>query len=114
MSVRERKANKKYVDVIGKVKDITNVPTQELRNKLIDFLTSVMDGRGKSHSERQEGSIDELNRIRDHLELTLGEVVSNNKKNDHNRKVELSKRIRENTELLQEINELRTKIRTLE
>jgi hypothetical protein len=52
--------------------------------------------------------------VREHLEVCLIDAVEIGKKNDKQNNIQISRKNRENSELLREINDLRVKVRDLE
>jgi chromosome segregation ATPase len=74
---KERKVDKNYCTVIDKIREATKAPIQEIRKMLIKVLEQFDHPvEGKQLEERRSNSpLGELNRVREHLEICLMEVV---------------------------------------
>lgn len=64
--------------------------------------------------KNKKSMIEEIDRSKNHLELCLKQVITSNNKIQERKSYELLKKLKENADLLQEINELRTKLKKYE
>ena len=91
------------------------MPIQTIRTELVGLVERYSTNESKAIKKvKGDSPLGELNRIRDHLQVCLDEVVTINKKNDEQRKKEIVKKNVQNTELLTELNELRRKMKNYE
>lgn len=113
---KERRLDKNYAAVIDKVREATKAPIQEIRKMLMRVLEQFdLPAEGRQLEEKRSNSpLGELNRVREHLEVCLMEAVETGKKNEKHKNVQISRKNRENSELLREINDLRVRVRELE
>jgi chromosome segregation ATPase len=80
---RERKLDKNYNSLIDKLRDATKIPIQEIRKSLMKLLEDCeKNGEFKMITEAHKDTpVDELNRVREHLEVCLKQAVDAGKKN---------------------------------
>jgi len=58
----------------------------------------------------KDSALDELNRVREHLEVCLKQAVDAGKKNENQKETQVKRKNKENSELLKEINDLRIRV----
>ena len=83
VSSREKKIDKSYTYLVDKLRDITKTPIQEVRRVMMKLLEDCeRTGEIKVGGENyQDSPLDELNRVREHLEICLKQAVDSGKRN---------------------------------
>ena len=113
---------KNYVDLIYSIKEIVTEHSPDQWNSKISLLYEELRRRGwpehgdtSSNVRKNKVSIvEEIDRSKNHLEHCLNQVISSNSKIQKRKSHELTKKLKENADLLHEINELRTRLKRYE
>lgn len=82
---KERRLDKNYAMLTDKLREITKAPIQEIRKSLLKLLEQFerhADINTGTTEVYQDGPLEELNRVREHLEVCLKEAVDAGKKNE--------------------------------
>lgn len=82
--------------------------------KLLEQFERHGDNNSVETENYKDGPLEELNRVRGHLEICLKEAVDTGKKNEKQKETQVKRKNKENSELLKEINDLRIKMVDLE
>lgn len=65
--------------------------------KILDQFDHPIEGKQSLEEKRSNSPLGELNRVREHLEICLMEVVETGKKNEKHKNVQISRKNRENS-----------------
>lgn len=68
--------------------------------KVLDQFDQPIEPKQSIDEKRTNSPLGELNRVREHLEICLMDVVETGKKNEKHKNVQISRKNRENSELL--------------
>lgn len=116
----QQKEHRNFVNLLYDIREIvTETPTEDW-NRKISVIYQDINNRGLFPTETQnvrknkKSMIEEIDRSKNHLELCLKQVITSNNKIQERKSHELLKKLKENADLLQEINELRTKLKKYE